>query len=159
MQSGLGTTISLSNEWRNDTRGASLHNSDFETKLLDRTGGKKLAAVLVLPVAVQSGSDAGGGLVAEYPVFAPVAVDADSLAGMRSSGMATPASIHQTISAAAQRAEALNAVAQKAYQDHYAAGRLIAVARWTRIAAEARPGIVVGPAANSGVAQQSRRIS
>lgn len=159
MQSGLGTTISLTNEWRNDTRGASLHNSDFDTNLLDRTGGKKLAAVLVLPVAVQSGSDAGGGLVAEYPLFAPVAVDADGLAGMRSSGMAAPANIHQTISDAARRAEALNAASQKAYQDHYAAGRLIAVARWTRIAAETRPGIAVGPAANSGVSQQSRRIS
>lgn len=159
MQSGLGTTISLTNEWRNDTRGASLHNSDFDTKLLDRTGGKKLAAVLVLPVAVQRGSDAAGGMVAEYPLFAPVALDADSLSALRTGGLAKLGNTHQTISDAARHAAAMNEASQKAYQDHYAAGRLMAVAHWSRIATEPRAGIVIGAAANGGLAQQGRRIS
>jgi hypothetical protein len=160
MEYGLGKTISPTRDWQFNCRGHGLRTADFETKLLNRTNGNSLSAVLVLPVAAYRGTDGTGERVAEYPVFAAVAIDRDGLEEMMRRGVVTVENIYQTLSDASAEVTALNRLSQKAHDDHYDAGRLTTVQTWDKVDTDATPSIKTGPAANSQTAPatKSRRL-
>ena len=151
MQDGLKTTLRPTTAWQFNSRGSRLDSHDFETKLLVRTNGKPLSAVLVLPVASFTGADSAGHMIAAYPVFAAVVVDRDSLAALMGRGLATAENAFQTMNDAKEQADAMNGAVFKAYQDHYEAAELTAVQSWHKTDTEATPMIRIEPAANSQI--------
>lgn len=149
MDRGPENTISLSESWQSDSRGARLGAADFETKLYDRTNGNPLCAILVLPIAHQAGIGRDGSAIADarYPLYAPVAVDRETLMTMLDTQKANIDDVHQTLSGALEQSKAYNNISHELYMDDYASGSLTGVARWS-CERDEKSSISVGPAAN-----------
>lgn len=130
LHNGLGSNTfhSLSQAWSSESRGPRLSASDFEakTRIL---GQHPVEAIVVLPVAAQIGKGAIG-IIAQYPLYAAVALDRDSLNQLTASG-ATPQR-HDTLSAATRNAAALNRDSETQYLNDYQAGHLASVESWHR---------------------------
>jgi hypothetical protein len=152
MKSGLGsnTIHNLSSAWSNESRGPRLHSRDFETKTLIRAGANPVEAILVLPVAVQTGK-AADKTIAEYPLYAAVAVDRDSFAALSEQGLAT--NRHATITEASQQAAKLNRQSETSYLNDYQAGLLTGVGAWekTEMATSNNTAITIRAAANQSL--------
>jgi|GEM_PF-4153885 hypothetical protein len=149
---------SLSSVWSSESRGPRLHSNDFETKTLIRADGNPVEAILVLPVAVQTGVAAEGSTIAQYPVYAAIAVDQARLSVLSDAGLGNDR--HTTLSEAAHRATALNAQSETAYLNDYQSGALSHVSHWEKAEPStdntAAAGIPVRPAANqSGIGMKS----
>lgn len=152
MKSGLGsnTIQNLSSAWSNESRGPRLHSRDFETKTQIRAGSNPVEAILVLPVATQTGKSADR-TIAEYPLYAAVAVDHDRFTELSERGQA--GSRYTTITEAAQQAAALNQQSETNYLNDYQAGRLTGVQSWekTDTAAGENTAITIHSAANQSL--------
>jgi hypothetical protein len=152
MKSGLGsnTIQNLSSAWSNESRGPRLHSRDFETKTMIRAGANPVEAILVLPVAVQTGKTADK-IIAEYQLYAAVAVDRDSFAALSEQGLA--ANRHTTITEASQQAAALNRQSETSYLNDYQAGLLTGVGAWekTETVAGGQTAITIRAAANQSL--------
>jgi hypothetical protein len=146
---------SLSSVWSSESRGPRLHSSDFETKTLIRAGGNTVEAILVLPVTVQTGICADGTLIAQYPVYAAMAVDQTRLNTLTETGLGNDR--HLTLSEATQRAAALNAQSETAYLNDYQSGTLSHVGHWEPAEptshSAATAGIILRPAVNQTTSQ------
>ena len=150
---------SLSSVWSSESRGPRLHSNDFETKTLIRAGGTPVEAIVVLPVSIQTGVTAEGSAIAQYPVYAAMAVDQARLSDLTAQGLGNDR--HTTLSEAAHRASTLNAQSETAYLNDYQSGALSHVGHWEKAEPSAdsstAAGIPVRPAANqsSGVGMKS----
>lgn len=152
MHSGLGsnTIHSLSQAWSSESRGARLTSSDFDTKTQIRTGQNPVEAILVLPVATQTGRN-GDQIVAQYPLHAAVAVDRQMFDDMNAQGLATRR--HATLSEATREAATLNAASETAYLNDYQSGILSQVRSWEKTEMEQVDDstITIRPAANQSL--------
>ena len=144
-QQSLSTAFS--GVWSNESRGPRLHSADFETKTMIRTQGNPVEAIVVMPVAVQTGLS-GDGIVARYPVYAAVAVDRAHLDTITQNGLGSDR--HTTLSEAAIRAGTLNAQSENAYLNDYQSGALARITQWEKTdpAVSGEIGIPLRPAAN-----------
>lgn len=152
LRSGLGsnTIHNLSQAWSNESRGARLTSSDFDTKTQIRTGSNPVEAILVQPVAFQAGRN-GDQIIAQYPVYAAIAVDSQTLKDFEERGLATQR--HTTLSEATREATKLNQASETAYLNDYQSGALTPVQSWQKFTPDQRAdtGIAVRAAANQSL--------
>lgn len=148
LYSGLGSNAihSLSQAWSSESRGARLTSSDFETKTRIRTGPNPVEAVIVLPVAhhiahhialAHDQADitaAKPRILAQYPVYAAIAVDRQTLDQLAAQDLADHR--FQTLSEAASAASALNRASENAYLNDYQSGQLSGIQSWQKTECE-----------------------
>lgn len=156
MHSGLGsnTIHSLSQAWSSESRGARLTSSDFETKTKIRTGPNPVEAILVLPVAVHVAKQSEAGaerVIAEYPLYAAIAVDRQKLEMLDARGQA--GNRYTTLSEATGVAAALNRDSENAYLNDYQSGQLSGIRSWQKTLCDngLDGGISLTPAANQSL--------
>ncbi len=148
MEYGPTTSLRLTHDWQFNSRGLSLSARDFETKLLNRTGGKPPAAILALPVMAHTGLGNSEQCIARYPVFAYVAVNRDGLDELLGRGLATVENTHHTCEDAREQARRLNEKSYTAYLNKYASGSLSKVHIWKKTDAGTMPAFHISPGAN-----------